>query len=155
MAATTTAFNSLLQKLKADFPDSNFKVGDEFRWSPSTHTVYYSSESQDTATLLHETAHAILHHTGYDHDIDLIHLEREAWNKTVELGKKYGVHVDSEAVETALDTYRDWLHARSICPSCYQNGVQTGENAYTCVICDQKWHVNDARSCGLKRRKTN
>lgn len=155
MAATTTAFNSLLQKLEADFPDINFETSDEFRWSPSAHTVYYSSENPDTATLLHETAHALLDHTGYEHDIDLIHLERDAWNKTVELGKKYELSIDTETVETALDTYRDWLHARSLCPSCHQNGVQTAENAYTCVICGQKWTVNDARSCGLKRRRTN
>lgn len=154
MVATTTVFNNLLQKLRSEYPGITFEAGDNFRWSPSQSTVYYQP-GKDTVTLLHETAHASLKHTGYDHDIDLIHLEREAWNRTLELGKKYSVTIDSEAVEDALDTYRDWLHARSLCPSCKQNGVQTAENTYTCVICGQKWTVNDARSCGLKRHKIN
>lgn len=155
MAATTTAFNSLLQKLSADFPDITYDTGDDFRWSSSVKTVYFQPDSKDLTTLLHETAHALLNHSSYDQDIDLIHLEREAWNKTVELGERYGVTINEETVETALDTYREWLHARSLCPSCHQNGVQTAENTYTCVICGQKWNVNDARSCGLKRRKIN
>ena len=154
MAATTTAFNNLLQKLRATYPSVTFEAGDDFRWASSSHTVYYKP-SGDIVTLLHETAHAVLDHTGYEHDIDLIHLEREAWNKTLELSKKYSVDIDSETVENALDTYRDWLHARSLCPSCRQNGVQTAENTYSCVICGQKWTVNDARSCGLKRHKIN
>lgn len=154
MAATTTAFNNLLQKLKTDYPSVTFEAGDDFRWSPSLSTVYYKP-GKDAITLLHETAHALLNHTGYEHDIDLIHLEREAWNKTLELGQLYGVTIDPEVVENALDTYRDWLHARSLCPLCKQNGVQTAENTYACVICGQQWTVNDARSCGLKRHKIN
>lgn len=153
MAATTTAFNNLLARLRKDFPHISFSEAEQFRWSPSTQTVFYTSTDNELATLLHETAHATLQHTGYSHDIDLIHLEREAWNKTVELGKHFGVEIDEEAVEEALDTYRDWLHARSLCPKCQQNGVQSSENTYTCVICGQEWSVNDARSCGLKRRK--
>ncbi len=155
MAATTTAFNSLLQTLQTDFPRITYCVGDDFHWSPSARTVYFRAKSTDMATLLHETAHALLGHTSYNRDIDLVHLERDAWSKTVELGTRYGVNIDNETVETALDTYRDWLHARSLCPKCRQNGVQTAENTYTCVICSQKWIVNDARSCGLKRRKIN
>lgn len=153
MAATTTAFSNLLRTLKADFPDIAFEPGDEFRWSPPTHTVYYPVGRPDAATLLHETAHAMLNHTGYEHDIDLIHLEREAWNTTVELGGKYNVNIEEKTIEDALDTYREWLHARSLCPSCHQNGVQTSENTYTCVVCSTQWSVNDARSHGLRRRK--
>ena len=155
MAVTTTAFNNLLSELRKNFPTILFETGDDFRWSPSTQTVFYKQDSTEVATLLHETAHAILNHTSYQHDIDLIHLEREAWNKTAELGKQFDVHIDDESVETALDTYRDWLHARSLCPTCRQNGVQASESTYTCVICGQQWSVNDARSCGLKRRKIN
>lgn len=154
MAATTTAFNSLLQRLSSENPAISFEAGDDFRWSSSLQTVYYKP-GKDLVTLLHETAHALLNHTGYEHDIDLIHLEREAWNTTTRLGEKYNVAINSETVESALDTYRDWLHARSLCPSCRQNGIQTAENTYTCVICGQKWTVNDARSCGLKRHKIN
>ena len=153
MAVTTTAFNNLLTRLRDTFPHITFTEAGQFRWSPSSQTVFFNRANNELATLLHETAHATLQHTGYDHDIDLIHLEREAWNKTMELGKRFGVQIDDETVENALDTYREWLHARSLCPTCQQNGVQATENTYLCVICGQKWTVNDARSCGLKRHK--
>lgn len=155
MAVTTTAFSNLLAKLRDAFPDIRFNEGEHFRWSPSTQTIFYIATSNELATLLHETAHAALQHTSYSHDIDLIHLERDAWNKTLELGKRFSVEIDDESVENALDTYRDWLHTRSLCPTCHQNGIQTSDNTYTCVICNQQWSVNDARSCGLKRRKIN
>ncbi len=153
MAATTTAFNNLLLQLKTDFPDISFNPGDEFRWSPSAAAVWYAARSADTVTLLHETAHALLGHESYKHDIELIRLERDAWKKATALGQKYGIPITETHVEDALDTYRDWLHARSLCPTCKQNGIQEDENHYVCVICGQKWSVNDARHCGLKRQK--
>ncbi len=153
MAVTTTAFSSLLKKLSKDFSAISFKAGDEFRWSSSTHTVWYVSESNDTVTLLHETAHGILEHSMYSNDIELLRLERDAWTKAIDLGVAYGVTISDEHVESSLDTYRDWLHTRSLCPTCQQNGIQENENQYLCVICGQKWRVNDARHCSLKRRK--
>ena len=153
MAATTTEFNSLLQALRVDFPHVTYSVGDGFYWSPASQTVYFQVNGSDAVTLLHETAHAILGHTSYSKDIDLIHLERDAWNKTVQLGSQYTVSIDISVVEEALDTYRDWLHARSLCPNCKQNGIQTDQTTYSCVLCDQCWLVNDARSCGLRRHK--
>jgi hypothetical protein len=155
MAVTTTAFNNLLSQLKTDFPDISFSPGDEFRWSPSAATVWYTSKDHDAVTLLHETAHALLGHEGYKRDIELIRLERDAWKEATRLGEKYAIPISEAHVEDALDTYRDWLHARSLCPTCRQNGVQEDENHYACVICGQKWSVNDARHCGLKRQKVN
>lgn len=155
MVATTTEFNSLLQSLRSDFPDIKFKPADEFRWSSSSKTVHYNHTHADSTSLLHEASHASLGHSAYHNDIDLIHLEREAWNKTVELGRKYGINIEQDTIESSLDTYRDWLHARSLCPTCKQNGVQTKNNSYACVICEQKWTVNDAKTCGLIRRKSN
>lgn len=153
MAATTTAFTSLLNKLTNDLPNLRFATGDEFRWSPATKTVWYIADSDDSQTLLHETAHGLLGHAGYTQDLELLHLEREAWSQAVEMGKKYGVIIKDDVVESAIDTYRDWLHTRSLCPSCHQNGVQETEEQYRCVVCGQQWHVNDARHCGLRRHK--
>lgn len=153
MAATTTAFNNLLKKLRKDHSSLTFEPGDDFRWTPSTKTVYYLAEVDDPATLLHEAAHGALGHVSYVGDVELLHLEREAWNKAIELGKAYDVIISEEEVEDALDTYRGWLHARSLCPSCQQNGVQKSENLYLCLVCNQQWKVNDARHCGLKRLK--
>ena len=154
MAATTTAFNNLLQQLRADFPELTFVAGDRFQWSARSATVTYdTSNPEHLAVLLHETAHGVLGHDSYLYDLDLIQLEREAWSTAIELGARYDVPVDEVTVEDALDTYRDWLHQRSICPQCGSNGVQTRAYTYACVICHQNWRVNEARTCGLKRTK--
>ena len=154
MAATTTVFSDLLRQLQTDWPLLTFAPGDISRWSSETATVHYNAQEDHSAvTLLHETAHGLLGHTSYDYDIDLIKLERAAWHKATELGKHYGVDIDDNTIELALDSYRDWLHARSTCPTCGRNGAQTNEHQYTCLVCEAHWHVNDARNCGLKRRK--
>jgi hypothetical protein len=154
MAVTTTAFNDLLARLRSDFPGLTFTQGDTFHWSPDEKTVYYPPNYAENAPqLLHEAAHGVLGHRQYENDLGLIKLEREAWNKATALGASYGISFDPEEIEDALDSYREWLHARSTCPRCHQNGLQTTPDTYACLICDQQWHVNDARTCGLKRTK--
>ena len=154
MAATTTAPNNLLQTLKSKFPELIFTPSDEFRWSSSAQTVFYdTNDPNNTPVLLHETAHGVLGHHQYNYDIDLIKLEREAWNKAVALSNELNAPIDEEIIETALDSYRDWLHSRSTCPACGKNGAQASLDTYECLVCQQKWRVNDARNCGLKRRK--
>lgn len=150
MDATTTAFSNLLSKLKTDFPHITFQSGEAFRWSPSNATVFYTPTS-DRVSLLHEVAHAVLGHTDYTHDLELLRLERDAWTKAIELGRAYAVQVPITHAEDALDTYRDWLHARSLCPVCNHAGVQAAVGTYQCVICEQSWRPNDARTCGLRR----
>lgn len=153
MAATTTVFNNLLKKLRKDHPSLTFEAGEEFRWAPSSRKVYFAKGVDDPVTLLHETAHGILGHTDYRGDVELLHIERQAWNEAIELGKSYGVDISEELIEDALDTYRNWLHERSLCPNCHQNGVQQTRNTYICLVCNQRWKVNDARHCGLRRQK--
>lgn len=149
MAAT----NSLLARLRRDFPDLSFKEGSTFRWAPDEHTIHVAAlkNSRDKATLLHELGHAMSGHSDFEHDIELLKMEREAWTKAQAVGPTYDVTIDEATVEDALDTYRDWLDARSRCPNCGQTGVQEQEAIYTCIICHVGWRVNDARQCGLKR----
>lgn len=152
MGATTTAFNVLLTKLQVNFPAITFVAGEEFRWSPSSSAVFYVEGSADCTTLLHETAHAVLKHKDYTQDIELLGLERDAWSEAVGLAKRFGMTIHDKQIEDALDTYRDWLHARSLCPRCGQTGVQDRQERYSCLACHQHWTANDARHCGLKRR---
>ena len=143
---------SLITKLEADFPHFTFTAGDEFHWSPEAQTIFYDKVADDQASLLHELSHAILGHKDYTRDIGLIELERDAWTYAQKtLAQKYGVSIETGQVEDALDTYRDWLHARSICPGCLATGVQTKNNEYKCILCTTKWRVNDARACALRR----
>ncbi|MCL2174039.1 hypothetical protein FWH58_01955 [Candidatus Saccharibacteria bacterium] len=140
----------LVAKLVGDFPKFEFETADVDHWSPDKKTIFYTDS---TTKLLHELAHAILGHTTFVQDIELIHLERDAWEKARELAREYGVKITDNVVEAALDDYRDWLHARSLCPKCSQTGVQSRTDlSYFCLNCRARWTVNDARTCGLKRR---
>jgi ribosomal protein L37AE/L43A len=142
----------LIERLRADFPDILFKTGRESLWSPEENTVYCARG--DNARLLHELGHALLGHRDFSQDIELLHMERDAWNKARIIGADYGVEIDDQQIETAMDSYRDWLHDRSVCPKCAQNGHQERSGGlYRCLNCDTVWNANDARRTHLRRYK--
>ena len=141
--------NNLLKQLADDYPFFHFKEAAHFAWSAEKQTIFWSSS--DPAHLLHELGHALLGHAAFTHDIELLAMERDAWQKARELANHYGIAISADAIEDDLDTYREWLHARSSCPVCEVNGIQTAEHLYECIMCGAKWHVNDARICSLKR----
>jgi len=144
--------NSLLPKLVAAYPAFTFLPGTRFAWSPDTATVFYDETDPDnTNLLLHELAHGVLQHHDYSKDIELVALEAAAWDKAVEMSLDYDFQIDDDTIQDNLDTYREWLHARSTCPECDATGYQTGKDTYSCVACAQTWRVNEARICGLKR----
>jgi hypothetical protein len=144
--------SSLAISLTKDYPQLTFTPGKDFYWSPNEKTVYYVSESSDVGAFLHELAHGLLEHSDYPRDITLIELERDAWTyATTVIAPKYEVTIDATLAETALDSYRDWLHARSTCPNCQATGVQTKTDTYRCVACRVSWRVNEARICALRR----
>lgn len=150
---TMASLSSLINQLKKDYPHLSFTSADEFRWSSLEQTVYIASHSLDSpAFCLHEVSHAILEHENYRHDIDLLKLERDAWIfATTTLAPKYNVTITDEVIQDNLDTYRDWLHARSTCPHCSATGIQQKTRQYRCIACGQIWNVNEARLCRLKR----
>ena len=133
---------SLLQ-IEHDFPELQFKEGEVFSWNPNSQTVYYEKldSQEDLVQLLHEIAHAKLGHKNYQYDIQLIEMERSAWEYAVDtLASKYG-----------LTLSMDWLHKRSLCPQCGAVGLQTTFSSYKCINCHSEWRVNQAKSCQLKR----
>lgn len=153
MAATTTQKTPwLIAKLSKDFAQFNFEQSDICAWSPSVNTVFYQDDSPDQT--LHELSHALLGHANFRRDIELIGIERDAWHYAKNnLAPLYDINISTDAIEDAMDTYRQWLHSRSTCPRCKATGVQTQANTYHCLSCLTNWHVNDARACGLKRTK--
>ena len=146
--------NSFVSKLQQDFPALTFSQGDDFYWSSSTQTIHYGPlvSEADRLTLLHEIGHAVLGHAQFKRDIDLLRIEREAWDYVQNtLAPAYSLPATTDDVEDMLDTYRNWLHARSTCPHCSMTGVQIDSSQYRCVGCGGDWRVNDARRCGLRR----
>lgn len=153
-ATTMVKTNSLVARLKKDFSGIRFEQSDDFYWSPNTSTVYFTpvKSTEDKLTLLHEVAHALLGHNHFKRDIDLIRIERAAWDRVRdELAPNYDIHATEDDIEDMLDTYREWLHARSTCPHCSMTGIQTDGALYHCLGCGHDWRVNDARRCGLRR----
>ncbi|MDZ7785803.1 MAG: ImmA/IrrE family metallo-endopeptidase [Candidatus Saccharibacteria bacterium] len=141
----------LLTKLRTHYPHITFVEGEHFYWSPGSATVTYCFDSENDKqriTLLHELAHALLEHTTFTTDFELLRIEVTAWRKAQELGKRYAVNIPEEHIEKCLDTYRDWLHSRSTCPDCLNNGIQAkSDRLYRCPNCRQTWKVSTSRLC--------
>ncbi|MFZ2544840.1 MAG: hypothetical protein WAW80_02590 [Candidatus Saccharimonadales bacterium] len=147
------SINSLLNHLRRDYPEFSFEPADEFWWSAKKQTIFFESTSDSSKEfILHELSHAIMSHSGYEYDIDLIKIERDAWEyaKTT-LAPKYQVIIDEEIIQNNLDTYRTWLHTRSSCPECNTTGLQTNDQHYRCLSCGHTWRTNEARVCALRR----
>ncbi|MDN5835576.1 MAG: hypothetical protein L0H36_02990 [bacterium] len=144
-----------LNKLADSFPDIKLQAASNFKWSPDEQTVYYDQTDPDAAQyLLHEISHALLSHTNFSRDIELLKLERDAWDyASSQLADRFETTIDDDLVQDSLDTYRDWLHSRSSCPKCASTGIQNAANSYQCPACQQKWRVNDGRGCQLRRYK--
>lgn len=130
-------------------------MAERFSWSPEKQTVFYNElDEEGIELLLHELSHGLLGHHDYQRDIELLAMETAAWERAAELAKQYEQKINSDVSEKHLDTYRDWMHARSTCPTCEATGYQTKKDTYSCVACGGSWRVNEARLCGLKRYST-
>lgn len=141
---------SLTNQLQKHFPEFLFVQGDDYSWSPDNQSIFYRDDD-DQPQLLHELGHALLGHASYDFDINLLEMERDAWSKARQVGSEYAIRLSDETIQTALDSYREWLHARSTCPQCGSTGLQIDGEHYHCLACATLWRVNDARRCGLRR----
>lgn len=155
MKLPKNSFNNLLTQLRSQRPDIAFKAGRTYSWSPRTTTITYGKTSTDAAlwSLLHEFAHAELRHTTYKTDFELLTLEVAAWEHCKQLAHAQGIVVDEDHVEDCLDSYREWLHRRSTCPTCGSGGLQKTETEYHCHNCHSFWQVSTARFCRPYRRK--
>jgi hypothetical protein len=154
-ATTMHSTNWLLPKLQDAYPQLTFTESNRFAWSPDAQTVYFdSNDTSNTDLLIHELAHGLLGHHDYSKDIELVAMESQAWDKALELAALHHISISDDTIQDNLDTYREWLHARSTCPSCEATGYQSGKNAYSCVACSNEWRVNEARLCALRRYAT-
>lgn len=151
VATTTQSISWLIKQLRRDYPDILFRVGVADAWNPTEVIVYYRKDGDSPDQILHELGHALLAHTSYKRDIELLGMERDAWTKAKEIANRYSIEIDPASIEDQMDTYRDWLHARSTCPQCESNGFQFDSDLYRCLACEAVWRVNDARTCGLRR----
>jgi hypothetical protein len=148
---------ALIDQLKALFPALRFTAGTQFCWSPETTEIFYKAEATGQKAcwaLLHETGHALLEHTSYQGDFELLRLEVEAWERAQALATEVDVSIDEDHIQDCLDTYRDWLYKRSICPNCTTKSLQQGDFVhYRCFNCHTTWRVTASRFCRAYRRQ--
>ncbi len=148
--------DELVSTLSKRFPALKFTAGNQFCWSPETGEIFYKSEAnsrQATWSLLHETGHALLEHSGYRADFELIKLEMAAWERARQLAAGLEITIDEGHIQDCLDTYRDWLYKRSICPNCTAKSLQQGDFVhYRCFNCHTVWRVTASRFCRAYRR---
>jgi hypothetical protein len=161
--------DDLLARLRSAYPNLHFCVGKQFCWSPETHEVFFkelgritdadkqtSQDQKATWSLLHEVGHALLDHKSYKADFQLVRLEVAAWEKARELAKKFDIEIDEDHIQDCLDTYRDWLYQRSICPSCNSKCLQQGDYAhYRCFNCHTVWQVTPSLFARAYRKTKN
>lgn len=142
-------------KLTSSFGQFSFIPGEVFQWSPVTQTITFVDSQITTPwgqlSLLHEISHGLLKHQRFQTDIELIRMEVAAWRKTRKLAEKFSIKYDDESIEHSLDTYRDWLNARSRCPGCDQTGLQQSDQSYHCIACGENWRVPVQQTCSIKR----
>lgn len=139
----------LIKTLQAQFPAIKFVPGRQFCWSPVKQEVIYKVGARGQAakwSLLHETGHALLDHTTYHADVELLCLEVTAWKAARDLAQQVNLPIDEDHIQDCLDTYRDWLHRRSICPDCSSKCLQQADFVhYRCFNCHKVWRVSGNR----------
>lgn len=121
--------------LRVDFPEFKFRKAEKSRWNAADRVIYYTD---DTRELMHELGHAVLGHKFIGSDVGLLRQERAAWTKAHELALVYGVKLDEEYVEESMDTYRKWLHKRSLCAVCKYSALEDS-GTYRCFMCGNMW----------------
>jgi len=148
----------MIDKLSQLTPDIHYIPGDQFCWSPKNKTITYlaqHSKLEDDWALLHETGHALLGHQNYKTDFELVRMEMAAWIKAKELALKLNTEISEDHIQECLDSYRDWLHRRSICPKCGTKTIQKDQsNDYICFNCHEGWQVSASRFCRSYRIST-
>lgn len=142
-----------LKKLRLLCPGLIFTADNVCRWSPANRTVYFiqGNDERHIWSLLHETGHAQLGHNTYESDIELLHMETAAWEQAKEVARALQMIINEEHVQNCLDTYRNWLFARSTCPKCLSASLQTSAQQYQCLNCKTIWRVSRSRFCRIYR----
>lgn len=123
-------------QLSSDFPDYHFTTGRKFAFRPPHTIVIGPHEESWQLLLLHELGHAMSGHRSFSTHIARLKMEVEAWTKAESLASKYQIPWNETRVQEELDTYRNWLHQKSRCPSCGLTRFQTTDGQYHCPRCE-------------------
>ena len=127
----------LVERMRLDFPDLRFSMGQKFAFRPPRTIVIGPAEEHDSLLLLHELGHALSGHESFSTEVKRMKMEVEAWSRARELATKYGVEWDEEVAQAELDSYREWLHRKARCKKCGLTRYQTPDGTFHCPKCEQ------------------
>jgi hypothetical protein len=152
-------FVTLLSALRVEYPSIEFIPAKVFYWSPKKQAIMYrqgvKNQTEACFTLLHETGHALLDHKHFSNDFELLSLEVAAWEKAKQIAPAYQLEIDEDHLQDCLDSYRDWLFRRALCPVCATTTLQQDSSSmYRCHNCHATWQVAKSRFCRPYRQKT-
>ena len=153
-------FSDFLDGIKKEHPEISFIDSDNFCWKGSTKTISYimprkkDEELRAAAQILHELGHALLNHTDYSSDVELLKLESSAWEQASRLAHKLQIELPKDEIEQSLQSYINWASSRSLCPKCKKNGLQIMQTEFYCLSCDRLWRVSRSRFTRTYRKQT-
>jgi len=130
---------AFLDSLKSAYPDFFFKPGRKFLFRPKRTIFYLEDNDNFRFLLLHELAHALLKHFSYDTSLERLTLERDAWEKTRQLCSDYKVPFLDSLAEAELNTYRDWLHKKTLCKTCGLSCLEVNSESLYCPFCQKTY----------------
>ncbi|MBR3368560.1 hypothetical protein IKG45_02075 [Candidatus Saccharibacteria bacterium] len=125
-----------LVSIKKTYPEFNFKQGKRFSFHPKKTITYSETENNFELLLLHELGHALNGDFSFKTDIERLKIEMNAWETAKKLANSLNVTYDEEFIENELDSYRNWLHKKSLCKSCGLTRYQTPDGVYHCPHCE-------------------
>lgn len=146
-------FDQLLNKVISEYPDISFVEGEYFSWNHDKNSISYNKNSESAvADLLHELGHIESDHINYSSDMSLLKKELEAWDNAKEIAEKFSISISENYINECIESYRLWIHKRSLCPKCFQNGLEISEKNYRCINCDHKWKVSSSQDSRVYKK---
>lgn len=143
-------------KIKKLLKEYNCQPGKHFAYSSSSQAITYAPKEVFTPkgflALLHEISHAKLNHFNYDFDLELLEMEKEAWNEVKKEAHSHKVVIDENHIEECLSSYTSWITKRSSCPVCATFGLQKSHNTFQCFSCQTRWVVNERKDRRVLRK---
>lgn len=129
-------FTPKILEIITDHPAFIFKTGTRFTFHPPRTIIIGPFCSHFELLILHELGHALSEHKNYQTLIELLKIERAAWEQAKILAKKYHLPYSEDVIESHLDTYRNHLHRKSLCPSCGLTRPQDRQGNFRCPYCN-------------------
>jgi hypothetical protein len=97
MSLSSSTSNDFIKRLSQDYPGFIFKAGKQEHWSPKTKTIIFNP-NRPCFGVLHELAHAILDHSDYHGDFELLKLESDAWELAAKIGQSLTMNISKTAL---------------------------------------------------------